>query len=198
MVITLGSTQTARALRVWFGELPDATYPIVTLIEFTIAAAPSVHAQARQAAVEYFRYTSPHSLDGVLGATFTPQQTDHLRVQIARSETAGTPLGWTLNPFYALDTSLFSPMVIDYVTAGIHEAAHLGTLGAGTLRFDQAAEGPPIVMRWLAEAVLAVLATRDNDTLDAPHVQEVMERGGPPHLWSPTRSVADTNTTERR
>lgn len=192
MVITLGST--LRALRIWIDELPDAIYPVSTLTEFAIPAAPSPQAGARHAAVEYFRYTSPHTLNGLLGATFTPQRTGHLRVQIAVGS-SGTRLDQTLNPFYALHTGIHPVMASDYIMPGIRETAHLSALGAGMIRFDHATEGPSIVIKWLVEAVIAVLATGKSDTLNAHQLQEVMERVGPPMLWSPFRSVADAHSS---
>lgn len=188
MIITLDY---GRKLRVWIGELPDAGYPVAHVIEYTRPAAPSTRSVARQAAVEYYRPTGPHILYSLLGARFTPSASDHLLViQIARSAGAGRPIDWSINPFYGAEIGLWSQMAVDFVVGGVRESEAIGTLGAGVLRFDCAVEGPPIVMKWLVGAVIALLI-QPGDTLTQESLQTLMEQTGPPFLWShPTGSIA--------
>ncbi len=174
--------QNIRKLRMWIGELPDACYPIADIAEHVQIAMPSTFSAARQAAVEYYRYTSPHVLDGLLGATFIPQEADRLLVQIARSPGPGQPIDWSINPFYRSEVGLWSSMAVDFVVEGVRESEIIGALGAGVLRFDCAVEGPPIVMKWLVKAVIVLLA-RSSDNSTHEDLQALMERIGQPFLW---------------
>jgi len=179
MVVTLDHN--IRKLRAWIGELPDTFYPIADIVEHTRPAMHSMFPTARQAAVEYYRYTE-HILDGLFGATFTPQVSDRLLIQIARSAGAGESIDWSINPFYGGKVGLWSSLSVDFVVQGVLESEAIDVLGAGILRFDCAVEGPPIVMKWLTEAVITLLA-KSSDSLTQEDVQTLMERIGPPFLW---------------
>jgi hypothetical protein len=90
---------------------------------------------------------------GVLGATFTPNQSGQLRVQVAVADNAPHYVGG-----WSGLTRKSAQVVFEEV---LSQRQKLDVLGAGVLRFDKAAEHPvdsaPIVYRYLVNMILALM-----------------------------------------
>ena len=150
--------------RVWFDQLPDARYPAARTLEVRMPAEPRAHVPHRQAALEWRTIRGGHpSSYGLLGATFTPDPSDTLTIQVALATEDDRWLDWTL-----------ITVPLDEVQRGIpylwEGEAVLGSagetaapaLGSGTLLFDCAAYGhvgsSPWVFYRLARGVVHFLS----------------------------------------
>ncbi len=191
MVVTID--QKVRKLRVWLDELPPARYAPDDAIDFSLPSVVQRVPAMRQVAVEYYHYTE-HILDGLLGATFEPWSTDALCFHVARSLTAGQSIDWSLNPFYGGHVGLISATTVEYIAAGLRDSPVAANLGAGRLTFDCAVEGAPIVMRWLADAVIMLLVEGQPE-MDEEGLAALMAQVGPPYLWF-VRGVSPSTDAE--
>jgi hypothetical protein len=70
---------------VWIGDLPDAAYPAETIIEREVSAPVGIAHPAALAAAEHSRITGPRGHYGLLGATYTPDNSRQLRLRVATS-----------------------------------------------------------------------------------------------------------------
>src|SRR5262249_44000474 len=133
--------------------------------------------------LEWLRYTT-NTLYGFLGATFTPDHSGHLVVQVARSGPDGPPPAWSLNAFqHILHVGLWSDDGVKRVLEGVLHCPALPALGSGVLRLDHAVEWTPIVMEWLAGAVVRLVAA-DSPIGSGQDVDALLAQHGPPFLHS--------------
>lgn len=84
-IITLNLSDYRKA-RVWLGELPDIIYPVAEIVETTLGTKNVAVAEIRRAAIEMFVPKGGRAVYGLLGAEFSPANTDKLAVQVAISK----------------------------------------------------------------------------------------------------------------
>lgn len=127
--------------RFWLDDLPDLAYPIVEVMERSITVRQSPAGDARRAAVELVTRAGHPSSYGLLGGSFTPQQTSRLVIQVASLTAGAERVEWALaggnDDVYAGLLGEDAVGVLDGVEAAMAEH----DLGAGVLRFDHAAHG---------------------------------------------------------
>ena len=155
---TIAQSPTAHT-RVWLDELPEATYAVLGVSERSVAMHRPPNGAGRRVAVEVVRMAGHPSSYALLGATFTPEPTARLRLQVASSAAEGTPLTWALagrcDEVYAGLPEEYAACVLDTAT----DAAHMHDLGPGILRFDHAAHGVVGSSRWLFGELGRVVVT---------------------------------------
>lgn len=165
--VSIGKTITLnlshhRKARIWLGELPDLSYPVLEVLERQQDAKVSTIAEIRYAAVEMFAPKGVRALYGLLGAKFTPDNLERLLVQVAFCEDTTKQVEWSLaakvDKIYVGLTCEYAPSVLD----GALRAAE--TLGSGVLRFECAAHGAvgssPKIFRQLATLAVQLLTVR--------------------------------------
>jgi len=127
--------------RFWLDELPDLTYPLVEMMERSIAVRQSPAGDKRCAAVEFVTRAGHPSSYGLLGGSFTPQQTSRLVLQVAHSTAELDRVEWALagrsDEVYAGIFGEDADSVLDAVEGAVAEHK----LAAGVLRLDHAAHG---------------------------------------------------------
>ena len=127
-----------RKARVWSDDLPDLRYEVAQVVERTYEARTSASTDMSCVAVELFIPLGGRFYCGVLGATFTPDQSNILVVQVAISANDSKQVGWLLAS--GIDRMLVG-LPSAYAASVIEGSVAAQVLGAGTLRFDRAAYG---------------------------------------------------------
>lgn len=88
-MITLRYPPSSLVVGLWLGELPDATSPAEEMFERVISAPADKTYPQTQVAAETSASTGSRGYYGLLGATYTPDGSNRLRVRVATSEREG-------------------------------------------------------------------------------------------------------------
>jgi len=155
--------------RLWFGEPPNV--PIVpgerlqVIIHGVRAISPL---RPHTLGIEIFMAIPVRPLYGLLGAIYTPAETDSLAIDVAFTRIIQDVAPGTLaSRFHAVNAGL----IIEYATHVIRVAENLlGNSGlAGTLEFKWAAHSPlyssPIIFCHLAKKIIEILLADDETRL---------------------------------
>lgn len=131
-----------RQVRIWMGELPDAAYPVMRTLSYSVAAGKAPYNQPRVAAVEAFVPVGGRAHYGLLGGVFRPAPSDALNIELGiSSETERRFVDSLAQRTDEVRVGLPNEYVSG-VKAGIELAkAELKTLAPGTLVINHAAHG---------------------------------------------------------
>jgi hypothetical protein len=131
-------TQGLCKARIWIGELPDSSYTAVDVLERQLEAHKPEITKQQDAAIEMLIPTGPRALYGLLGASFKPNHSMQLVIQVAITDRVQQLLDWSLAKRVD-EVHIGLPMEYsESVFQGVLE----GSLSrSGILRFDQAAHG---------------------------------------------------------
>lgn len=179
--MALSYMQDRRKVRVWTNDSLPCEIQATQVVEHTFEAQPAVSSNVRHAAIELLQYAPGRPLYGLLGASFTPDMSARLVIQIAVS---------TGEDEQVFDDSLAARvdevrigLPLEYVngiSAGLFETENLRALGAGVLYFGWAAHGAVgssrAVFRRLSSDIVLLLtaeAAPDNETDMAALLQAV-------------------------
>jgi hypothetical protein len=161
----------ARTIRIWFGDAPEAQYPSREVLSRT-ARGPAMAAPRPSGRVvtEIYRPGCGPSTFALLGASFTPAESDELRIETVVAASPGPTAPWTIAPY-----SEFTHVGLQrlYAEAALHAAAtegHTVAIGGDQLRFDRAVEdavgSSPWLFGVLGRAIVHLLATDSSSKSD--------------------------------
>jgi hypothetical protein len=165
-IVHLGYSSKAR---VWLGELPDCAYPSGKILEAVQEQETQSSSQAEPscAAVEAMLVRGPRVLYGLLGASFTPDESQRCVVQVGVDTAFERPANWMFPEYsreqtrWALATnldSIYIGLLEEYAPAVLRGSVHAGeVLGGGLLRFDCAAHGLVGSSEWLFQNLADLL-----------------------------------------
>lgn len=139
-MITLRYPPTSFVVGLWLGERPDAAYPADVVVERALPAPTRPQRpEAQAAAAEHSKITGGRAYYGLLGATFTPDGSERLRLTVAATSGYGGRryTGPSVRPRVRGQVGLPREHV-DAVIAGALLALETDPLGGGDLRFDRA------------------------------------------------------------
>jgi hypothetical protein len=161
--------------RVWLGELPDLTYPVVDVLERTLEAGASPSPAVRRVAIEALLPHGARASYGLLGAEFTPRHSGQLVVQVAIS-------GRTEQRFVESLASRIDDvrvgMLHEYANSvldGVSLTTEARLVGPGLVRFDRAAHGAVGSNQWLFQRLSAAIVRLLAGQPESPSDEDLAE-----------------------
>jgi hypothetical protein len=143
--------------RVWLGELPELTYPVLDVLERTLEAGDSPLSGVRRAAIEMLLPRGGRALYGLLGAELTPRCSGRLVVQVAVS---GRTEPQFIRSLAARIDDVRLGIPDEYAVSvldGVSRTDESRSLGPGMVRFDRAAHGAVGSAQWLFQRLSAAI-----------------------------------------
>lgn len=162
--------------RVWLDELPRATFSPRNLYTYKWKSVCSTAATLHSVAVECFAFASPRIYYGLLGGTWTADETNEFKIVVGTSDSNGELLDANLGAGKSWPAHIgFPPEFLKGIHLGFHQLVQL--LPSGTLTLNCAAherEGSCIfIYERIAASIARMLISANQSTTDEELAQMI-------------------------
>lgn len=169
-------------VRIWIGELPDATYLPIKTYTHKIAAGREPRSIIKQAAIEAYIPVGPRALYGLLGGQFEPDTTGQLTIEVNTSSPKERLFGDNLAPRGKIVRVGMPDEYSCAVLPGVALATdELGQLLSGKLLINCAAHEYSASCQLMYSHLTAILVKLFNSTnrdSSDDELKELLPRGG--------------------